>query len=34
MKEEMKQNELLSKISKIDGVSEVVIIAAKSDVDY
>ena len=34
MKEEMKQNELISKISKIDGVSEVVIIAAKSDVDY
>jgi len=34
MKEEMKQNELISKISKISGVSEVVIIAAKSDVDY
>ena len=34
MKEEMKQNELISKISKIDGVSEVVIIAAKSDIDY
>ena len=34
MKEVMKQNELISKISKIDGVSEVVIIAAKSDVDY
>ena len=34
MKEEMKQNELISKISKIDGVSEVLIIAAKSDVDY
>ena len=34
MKEEIKQNELISKISKIDGVSEVVIIAAKSDVDY
>ena len=34
MKEEMKQNELISKISKVDGVSEVVIIAAKSDVDY
>lgn len=34
MKEEMKQNELISNISKIDGVSEVVIIAAKSDVDY
>jgi uncharacterized membrane protein YhiD involved in acid resistance len=34
MKEEMKQNELISKISKINGVSEVVIIAAKSDVDY
>ena len=34
MKEEMKQNELISKISKIGGVSEVVIIAAKSDVDY
>ncbi len=34
MKEEMKQNELISKISKIDGVSEVVMIAAKSDVDY
>ena len=34
MKEEIKQNELISKISKIDGVSEVVIIAAKSDIDY
>jgi len=34
MKEEMKQNELISKISKINGVSEIVIIAAKSDVDY
>ena len=34
MKEEMKQNELISKISSIKGISEVVIIAAKSDVDY
>ena len=34
MNEEMQQNELISKISNIKGISEVVIIAAKSDVDY
>ena len=34
MKEEVQQNELISKISNINGISEVVIIAAKSDIDY
>ena len=34
MKEDMRQDELISKISNIDGLSEVVLIAAKSDVDY
>ena len=34
MKEDMKQDELVSKISNIKGLSEVVLIAAKSDVDY
>ena len=34
MKEDMKQDELISKISNINGLSEVVLIAAKSDVDY
>jgi len=34
MKEDMKQNELISKISNIKGLTEVVLIAAKSDVDY
>ena len=34
MNEEMQQNELISKISNIKGISEVVIIAAKSDIDY
>ena len=34
MKDEMQQNQLVSEISKIKGISEVVIIAAKTDVDY
>ncbi|MDC6482145.1 DUF4956 domain-containing protein [Pelagibacteraceae bacterium] len=34
MKEEADQNNLLSEISTIAGISEVVIIAAKTDVDY
>jgi len=34
MKEEADQNNLLSEISSIAGISEVVIIAAKTDVDY
>jgi len=34
MKEDMKQDELVSNISKIKGLTEVVLIAAKSDVDY
>lgn len=34
MKEDKKQDELISKISNVDGLSEVVLIAAKSDVDY
>ena len=34
MKEDMQQNELISKISNISGLSEVVLVAAKSDVDY
>jgi uncharacterized membrane protein YhiD involved in acid resistance len=34
MKESENQNNLLSEISKISGLSEAVIIAAKTDVDY
>ena len=34
MKEDMKQDELISKITTIKGLSEVVLVAAKSDVDY
>jgi len=34
MKEDKKQDELISKISNVDGLSEVVLVAAKSDVDY
>jgi len=34
MKDEMQQNQLVSEISKIKGISEAAIIAAKTDVDY
>ena len=34
MKEDRKQDELISKISNVAGLSEVVLVAAKSDVDY
>ena len=34
MKEDMQQDELISKIANISGLSEVVLVAAKSDVDY
>ena len=34
MKEDKEQTELLKELSKIKGISELVIIAAKSDVDY
>ena len=34
MKDEMDQNKLISEISAINGISEVIIIAAKTDVDY
>jgi|TARA_B110000003_G_scaffold271568_1_gene305974 uncharacterized membrane protein YhiD involved in acid resistance len=34
MKEDKKQDELVSKISNVNGLSEVVLVAAKSDVDY
>ena len=34
LKEELNQTELLSELSKIKGLKEIVIIAAKSDVDY
>ena len=34
LKEEKNQTELLSELSKIKGLKEIVIIAAKSDVDY
>ena len=34
MKEDMQQDELISKISNISGLSEIVLVAAKSDVDY
>ncbi len=30
----MQQDELISKISNITGLNEVVLVAAKSDVDY
>jgi len=34
MKEDLESNDLLKEISLLDGLSEVVIIAAKNDVDY
>ena len=34
LKDELKQTDLLSELSKIKGLKEIVIIAAKSDVDY
>ena len=34
MKEEQHQTELLKKLSDLKGLSEIVIVAAKSDVDY
>ena len=34
MKEEFNQNDLLKEISSLTGISEVVIIAAKTDIDY
>ncbi len=34
MKEDLNQNDLLKEISSLSGLSEVVIIAAKTDVDY
>ena len=34
MKEDMSQDKFISDLSKIAGVSEVVVVAAKSDVDY
>jgi len=34
MKEEKNQTELIKKLSEVKGLSEIVIIAAKSDVDY
>ena len=34
MKEDLDSNDLLKEISSLDGLSEVVIIAAKNDVDY
>jgi len=34
MKEDKKQDELISTISNVNGLSEVVLVAAKSDVDY
>ena len=34
LKEEKNQNEIVAKLSKIKGLSEVVIIASKSNVDY
>jgi len=34
LKDDKEQTELVSELSKIDGLSEVMIIAAKSDVDY
>ena len=34
MKEEFNQNDLLKEISSLTGINEVVIIAAKTDIDY
>ena len=34
MKEDLNQNDLLKEISSLQGISEVVIIAAKTDIDY
>ena len=34
LKDELNQTDLLSELSKIKGLKEIVIIAAKSDVDY
>ena len=34
LKEEINQTELISELSKIKGLTEIVVIAAKSDVDY
>ena len=34
LKEDKSQTELIHGLSKIQGLSEIVIIAAKSDVDY
>jgi hypothetical protein len=34
MKEEKNQTELIKKLSDLKGLSEIVIVAAKSDVDY
>ena len=34
MKEDLNQNNLLEEISSIAGLNEVVIIAAKTDIDY
>ena len=34
MKEDLDQNSLLKEISSLDGLSEVIIIAAKTDIDY
>ena len=34
LKDEIKQTELISELSKIKGLNEIVIISAKSDVDY
>ena len=34
MKDDLNQNILVEDISKIKGLSEVVIIAAKTDIDY
>ena len=34
MKEDFNQNDLLKEISSLSGISEVVIIAAKTDIDY
>ena len=34
MKEDSDQNNLLSEVSALPGISEAVIIAAKTDVDY
>jgi hypothetical protein len=34
MKNDLDQNNLVEEISSLDGLSEVVIIAAKTDIDY